>query len=208
MNFVNETLDWIGRAICLLIPVFGLLVLQQLPSSELTDLALSSGHWWTLWSGHLLHYTMDHFIWDALMFVVFACLLWPVERWRMWLWLGIAAPFISIFVFWVEPALQEYRGVSALDTMLCVRFFVGFLRSDCRGERWLLGALPLFGITLKIGYEWIFGQALFVSDLGAGVVPLASAHFAGLIFGLLWGAFRFYACISIISKCTSSNGSH
>lgn len=187
MNFVNQTLCRLGCSLSLLVPLLGLLVLQPFPSSELTDVALSSGHWWTLWSGHLLHYTMDHFIWDALMFAVFACLLWPVERWRMWLWLGLAPPIISVFVFWVEPGLQEYRGLSALDTMLCVRFFVGFLGSDSRWEHWLLGALPLFGLALKIGYEWFAGQTLFVSDLGAGVVPLASAHFAGLVLGLLWG---------------------
>ena len=188
----NKFLDWVGRSLCLLIPLFGLLVFQQIPESALTDLALSSGHWWTLWSGHLLHYTMDHFIWDALMFAVFAYLLWSKERWHIWLWLGLAAPIISIFVFWVEPTLQEYRGLSALDTMLCVRFFIEFLRCGSKWERWLFGVLPLCGLTLKIGYEWISGQALFVGDLGEGVVPLASAHFAGLILGLLWGTTRFY----------------
>lgn len=186
----NQTFDWLRRSLCLVLPFFGLLVLQQMPGSELTGMALSSGHWWTLWSGHLLHYTMDHFIWDAVMFVVFSSLLWPVERWRMWLWLVLAAPIISIFVFSVEPGLREYRGLSALDTMLCVRFFCGFLRSDTNWERWLLGALPLFGLSLKIGYEWMFGQTLFVSDLGEGIVPLVSAHFAGLVIGLVWGVLR------------------
>ena len=149
------------------------------------------------------------------MFVMFSCLLWPMERWRMWLWLVVAAPIISIFVFSVEPTLQEYRGLSALDTMLCVRFFVELLRSDARWERWLFGALPLFGLSLKIGYEFMTSQALFVSDLGVGVVPLPSAHLAGLLFGLLWGFLPLlkqsgcgYACSSTISRCTSSKGSH
>lgn len=71
--------------------------------------------------------------------------------------------------------------------MLCVRFFVGFVRSDSRWEHWLLGVVPLFELTLKISYERLAGQTLFVSDLGEGIVLLASAHFAGLVLGLLWG---------------------
>lgn len=181
-----KVLDWVGCALCVLIPLVGLLVLQQLPAAELTVDALASGRWFTLWSGHLLHYTMDHFIWDALMFVLFSALLWRDEGWRMWLWLLCAAPVISLFVFWVEPGLYEYRGLSALDTMLCVRFFVAFIRSNSKWVRWLFGALPLLGLTAKIGYELIAGQTVFVSDLGVGVVPLPSAHFAGLVFGLLW----------------------
>jgi rhomboid family GlyGly-CTERM serine protease len=186
----KQLLDWVGRSLCLLLPVIGLLVLQGMPASALTVDAIASGRWLTLWSGHLLHYTMDHFMWDALMFVVFTCLLWPKERWGMWLWLVVAAPVISILVFLVEPGLQEYRGLSALDTMLYVRFCIGLLRSASKWDRWLFGALPVFGLTLKIGYEWMTEQALFVTDLGAGVVPLPSAHLAGLVLGLLWGITR------------------
>ena len=186
----NKTFDWIGRSLCLLAPIMGLLVLQQMPASALTCDAILSGQWWTLWSGHLLHYTMDHFVWDALMFVMFACLLWSKERWCMWLWLVVAAPIISIFVFSVEPGLQEYRGLSALDTMLCVRFFLEFLKRGSLWGRWVLGVLPLFGLSLKIGYELMTDRALFVADLGAGVVPLPSAHLGGLVLGLLWGLTR------------------
>ncbi len=194
----NKRSNWIGLSFCLLTPLIGLFVLQQMPGSELTVDAIASGRWLTLWSGHCLHYTMNHFILDALMFVVFACLLWPQERWRVWLWLAAAAPVISIFVFSVEPVLLEYRGLSALDTMLYVRFCMGLLRSDSKWDRWLFGALPLFGLTLKIGYELMAGQALFVADLGAGVVPLPSAHLAGLVLGVLWGI------TSIAQRCPNA----
>ena len=50
----------------------------------------------------------------------------------------------------------------------------------------MFGVLPFLGLSVKIVYECISGQAFFVSDLGVGVVPLPLAHFAGLMLGSLW----------------------
>jgi hypothetical protein len=135
-----------------------------------------------------MHYGFEHFIWDALMFVSFALLLWKEERWRLWLWVLVAAPVIALIVFAVHPALTEYRGLSALDTMLFVRYFLGsgvVLRS---WQRWWFAVLPLVGLAAKIIFEFLSGSALFVGELGPGVVPLPSAHLAGAFIGFIWFA--------------------
>ena len=176
-----------GWLACVLLPFVGLFVLQPIESCALTEDALAAHQWHTLWTGHLLHYTAEHFMWDALMFVVFAGLLWKQEGAGLWVWMLLAAPLISIFVFWVEPGLQEYRGLSALDTMLFARYCLGLCRGRGAVDRWLFGVLPLVGVALKIGYEFWSGATLFVCDLGAGVVPLPSAHLAGLVLGFVWG---------------------
>lgn len=49
--------------------------------------------------------------------------------------------------------------------------------------------MPLLALSAKICYELSTGGALFVSNLGEGVVLLPSAHLAGLATGVLW----FYA---------------
>lgn len=180
-----------GWLLCGLLPFLAWFGLQPLEGLRLTDAARADGAWHTLWTGHLLHYGFEHFIWDALMFVSFALLLWQEERWRLWLWMLLAAPIISTVVFIVHPALTEYRGLSALDTMLFVRYFLG---SFCRLRGWqrrCFAVLPLVGLVAKILLELFFGSALFVGDLGPGVVPLPSAHLAGAFFGLLWFASRW-----------------
>jgi len=175
-----------GWLFCILIPVVSGCFLQGQPWAMLTTQALAENQLHTLWTGHLLHYTLEHYVWDALMFVGFACLLWREERGRLWLWLFLAAPLISIVVFRVDPGLSEYRGLSALDSMLFTRYCLGIAVFSKGWDRWLFGCLPLAALTGKIIYELTAGTALFVSDLGPGVVPLPSAHIAGMLLGCIW----------------------
>lgn len=175
-----------GLCLLWLLPLFGWFGLQGLDEARLTAETWTAGNWHALWTGHLLHYTLEHYLWDALMFVVFAGLLWREERWRLWLWLFHTAPFISFWVFAVEPQITEYRGLSALDTMLFTRFCLGVSVSNQGWDRWLFGWLPLAGLFSKIIYELTTGSAIFVADLGEGVVPLPSAHLAGLVVGVMW----------------------
>lgn len=153
---------------------------------RLTDGALASGAWHTLWTGHLMHYGFEHFLWDALIFASFSLLLWKEERWRLWAWLLISPPILSLVVFTVHPALTEYRGLSAVDTMLFARYFLGSFRVLGGWQRWAFAALPLVALLAKIGFEFATGNALFVGGMGPGVVPLPSAHAAGALLGLLW----------------------
>ncbi|HKK19310.1 MAG TPA: hypothetical protein VJ952_11570 [Opitutales bacterium] len=175
---------------CVLLPVFAWLFLQPSEVFRLTGEAWANGSWHALWTGHLLHYGGEHFVWDALMFVSFAVLLWKEERWSLWIWMLIAAPVISVGVFLVHPALSEYRGLSALDTMLYVRYFLGGLTALKGGQRFCFALLPLVALATKIIFELITGSALFVGGMGEGVVPLPSAHLAGAMIGLLWFGWR------------------
>ena len=188
-----------------LLPLVAWFGLQDLAGLRLTEAAWATGQWHGLWTGHLLHYGFEHFAWDALMFIVFAGLLWKEERWRLWLWLFLAAPLISLSVFWVHPALSEYRGLSALDTMLYVRYFLGALCVLSGWRRWIFALLPLLGLIAKIIAEYVSGAAFFVGDLGPGVVPLPSAHLVGSVLGLLWFLSAALARL-LTSPCEPYNG--
>lgn len=183
------SLDARGFSLSMLLSILGIFTLagvQDVESFRLMAGSWESGNWLPLWTGHLLHYTFEHFLWDTVMFVVFTFLLWREERWRIALWMIIAAPLISMFVFSVHPQLSEYRGLSALDSMLFTRFFVSLFSNTKGWDRWLFGGLPLVALAGKIGLEFYGGGALFVSDLGPGVVPLPSAHLVGMTFGVIW----------------------
>lgn len=180
-----------GAAFCLVLPLLGWFYLQALPGFRLTDTAWVDGAWHTLWTGHLLHYGLEHFAWDAIMFSSFALLLWKDEGWRLWCWMALAAPIISLAVFAWHLELGEYRGLSALDTMLFVRYCLGSIRRLAGWQLWCGALLPLLALTVKISYEFYFGRCWFVSDMGPGVVPLPSAHLVGALIGILWFGWSF-----------------
>lgn len=177
-----------GPLFCVLLPLLAWFCLQPMEGVHLTKAAWTNGSWHTLWTGHLMHYGIEHFVWDALMFISFALLLWKETRWRLWAWLFVAAPLISLAVFTLHPELSEYRGLSALDTMLFTRYCLGSLRVLDGWQRWCFAVLPLIALAAKIAFEFTAGSTLFVGDMGPGVVPLPSAHVAGALMGLLWSA--------------------
>lgn len=178
--------DFLGRVLCVLAPVLAYVGMQGVDNFRLTDQSLADGALHTLWTGHFLHFTFEHFCWDAVMFTALALLLWREERWRLWAWLLLAAPLISVLLFITDPQLSEYRGLSALDSMLYARLCGGLCLEKTRWQRWVFGILPLIGFLGKTIYEHLSGDILFVSDLGTGVVALPLAHLFGFLWGGLW----------------------
>jgi len=153
--------------------------------------SLALNHWWTLWTGHFLHFTAAHAFWDWTVF--FVC-LWMLRRGGIHLVLAVLAmlPLLSIGLFLWRPDLWEYRGLSGIDTVLYVRIAVGFLAGE-RGStplaRILGGVLPLLGLIAKILYEFLRGGTLFSGDLGAGNEAVPEVHLIGLALGVIWGGF-------------------
>ena len=191
--------DWIGRALCVLLPLFAYLCWQDVDYLRLSPESLAEGAWHSLWSAHFLHFTWEHFLWDAVMFTILSLVLWREEGWRLWGWLMLSAPVISILLFAYDPHLAEYRGLSALDSLLYARVCWGLYMDSTKCARYLFGLLPLLGFLGKVLFELLTGTTLFVSDLGPGVVPLPMAHLLGFLGGSLWalcsyrGARKFQA---------------
>jgi hypothetical protein len=186
LSVPSQLSDWIGRALCLLLPALSYLWLQNVDSLRLTPSSLASGAWHTLWTGHFLHFTWEHFIWDAVMFAALSLILWREEGWRLWGWLMLSAPVISILLFVLDPKLSEYRGLSALDSLLYARVCWGLCVENVKWQRCVFGVLPLLGFLGKVLFALATGTPLFVSDLGPGVVALPMAHLLGFLAGSLW----------------------
>lgn len=182
--------DFFGYLSCLLIPALAFFCLHLMDGLRLTAESFHDGAFYQLWTGHLLHFTFDHFMWDALMFASLALLLWREETWRLWIWLFLAAPLISLALFYFDSGLTEYRGLSALDSVLYARVCWGLCQGNVSWQRWVFGVLPLAGFFGKIVFELITGTTVFVSDLGLGVEPLPLAHLFGFVLGSLWALVR------------------
>jgi len=137
-----------------------------------------AGQAWRLWTGHLVHYSASHLLWDLAVFL--AAGLWlekiaaPLARW----FYVLAPPAISGALLVGEPALERYAGLSGLAAGLLVLLALVQLRPGTNEPRWFwISVLALVGV--KVVLETTTRTPLLARfDSGVTVVPLA--HLAGI----------------------------
>ncbi len=151
--------------------------------------AVFQGAYWQLLTGHLTHWSFDHLIWDLAMFGILGVLVEARSR-KAWIRLNlISALAVSLSVIFIQAELEFYRGLSGLDMALAGYWFVVMFQ-DCRlkgrsNESWMWGA-ALVLLFSKALFEIVLGNALFVSNLGDGVVNVPLAHLAGAAVGVVF----------------------
>ncbi|WP_236250487.1 rhombosortase [Microbulbifer sp. ALW1] len=155
--------------------------------------AISSGQWWRLLSGHLVHTNMAHLLLN--MAGVFA--LWLLFGRSALLgsghsvlkYLGLVA-LLALLIsggLWLWfPDVDNYYGISGVLHGL---FCFGAI-SELSQRRWS-GALLLAGCVGKVAWEWIAGPSASTGALIQAEVAVSS-HLLGAIWGsviaaLLWG---------------------
>ncbi len=143
--------------------------------------AVAAGEVWRLWTGHLVHWSSDHLLWDGLTFLVLAWLLARLaSRGLLWL-LAVGAPLTSAGVLLLQPRLQLYGGLSGLDVALWMAVcLVVVRRSQDRPTR-VAAAIALLGGAAKVATEIATGHAVLV---GGGVTLVPAAHVVGGLVGL------------------------
>lgn len=148
--------------------------------------AIAAGQWWRLVAGHLTHWNANHLLWDGLMFAALGGLLERTSR-RRFVGLCLSSALaISLAIWWLYPDLATYRGLSGVDTALFVCLAGDLLAGACRERRWRAATVPgglLAGLALKLGYESMTGQTLFVDSADAGFTVIVAAHVVGALVG-------------------------
>ena len=77
--------------------------------------AVARGEWWRIWTGHLVHFGWPHFVADAGLFLILGRLLeWEHPR-LTWIALLLMPVVISASVYWFDPAMTRYGGLSAVN---------------------------------------------------------------------------------------------
>ena len=141
--------------------------------------ALWTGEWWRLFTGHLVHFTPRHLIYDLAVVLVAGLLAEthsPRETRRLYL---LSGPGISIILIAAEPQMQVYGGLSGVATGLAV--FACLSRIETRGAiRWLARGTLLL-IALKLGWELTAGASLFFAREDRAFVPVPMSHLAGAV---------------------------
>ena len=101
--------------------------------------------------------------------------------------IGIAAVSISVALWVWCPNLETYRGLSGVDTALFTLLATELLIQGLRDQRYLLTGMVLLctvGLTAKMGYELVTGNALFVDSAAAGFETITLAHVVGAVVGM------------------------
>lgn len=142
--------------------------------------AFEGGQDWRLFTGHLVHGTWQHFLFDV---GAAALLLLFLRPRRFLLWLLLLPPFVGLGVLALHPDMTSYGGLSGVLHGLMVVVAVDLIRRWDGAER-ALACLALVATLGKALYEGLSGQSVFTDGIPMGGVTVHTAHLLGAIGGL------------------------
>jgi rhomboid family GlyGly-CTERM serine protease len=148
--------------------------------------AIAQGEFWRAITGNFVHWSVDHLLWDVLMFVILGAMIEFRSRRVFAAITALSAAAVSATV-WMATPLATYRGLSGIDSALFVLLAAWFWLEARQGRGTLPEIIPvvlLLGFLGKIGYEIVTGQTYFVDSTAGGFIPLPQVHLAGAAAGL------------------------
>jgi rhomboid family GlyGly-CTERM serine protease len=142
----------------------------------------AAGEWWRWVTAHLAHFDANHLAWDLGVFLVLGIWCEWQSRRRMATVLLAAAIVISATLWFAQPQLHIYRGLSGLDSALFGLAAATLLANAKRFAR-AVGAGAIAGFALKCAMEIATSATIFAS--GDGYAPVPLSHMVGLTVGTL-----------------------
>lgn len=145
---------------------------------------ISHGEVWRLWTGHWVHFGWPHFIADTGLFVILG---WMLERRfrRVALTALVLMPlFISLVIFFFDPQMERYAGLSALNLGLLL--FLALQGWQRNWRDWFWPAVLAIYVG-EVIFETVSGGT------GGGMIAFddptvhvaTSAHLASAIYALV-----------------------
>ncbi len=158
-------------------------------------MAIDSGEYWRLASGHFVHLGTSHFLLNAAGLALVWFLTGRFLDWSQWVLAMVFAMVVIDLGLWhLNPSLQWYVGLSGvLHGLLATGIVAGLARE--RRELQLLAIL----LVVKIAWEQLVGP-LPGSETSSGGPVVVDAHLYGIVAGGvagLVGRIRVRASASI-----------
>jgi rhomboid family GlyGly-CTERM serine protease len=146
--------------------------------------AIAGGAWWRIWTGHLVHFGWPHFIADAGLLVILGWLL--DERHPVFgrLALAMMPAFVSAVLYWCDPAMLRYGGLSAVNLGLLLYLALQGWRRDWSDWFWPAVLLIYIGEVIFEIVQGGRGGGLIRFD-DPSVRVATSAHVASAGYALL-----------------------
>lgn len=154
---------------------------------QLERTAIAAGEFWRLITGHLTHWTASHLGWDLAAFALLGTLIERRSRRLLVATLATSALAISAAVWFFEPDLATYRGLSGVDSALFATWAMLVVRQAIHAHRrrtalWI--GIASVGFAAKTVVESLADATVFVAAHPL-FVPVPLAHVAGAVAGLL-----------------------
>ena len=155
--------------------------------------AVTRGELWRLATGSLAHWSFGHLAWDLAAFIALgvACVR-RCPRAAAWT-LACGSLAIGAAVWFWQPHLSTYRGMSGLDAALFALLAVDLLMGTTLHAVRAACAAVLLCFLAKLDFELMSGRSFFVDSAAAGFVPVPLAHAVGAAVGGVIAVFASQA---------------
>lgn len=150
--------------------------------------ALAHGELWRVWTCNLVHFGWPHFIADGGLLLIVGFTLGREFPRDSWLGFVLMPPAIAAVLYWCDPAMARYAGLSAVNLGLLLLLAARGWRGDLRD--WFWPAIVVIYVV-ELGYEiWKGGHGGgFIEFDDPGVKVATSAHLAAVGYALVaWAA--------------------
>ncbi len=193
MKFPSRHFTWRGRgptnrsvscSLALVLPAAAILAWPSLACElEYNRSAIANGELWRIATCQWTHWSLNHFLWDALVFLSLGTLCERYSRRGFAVCIVASAVLIPLAVWLWLPGMLQFRGLSGIDSALFVLLTVQL--AGTKGRSMAAVAICLLGaFVLKTYFEIAFNDTIFVDSHGA-FVPVPLAHAVGGAVGLL-----------------------
>ena len=145
--------------------------------------ALATGEVWRLWSAHLAHFSVSHWLLDAMVFALLAMALRRAGESSLGRVLCLGGAALSVSLLCWDTELARYGGLSGLNALLLGRLVVLWFQAGGRQRVFGLALLALAVGKFALDSAGLGG--LSVEFDSAAVVPSHLSHWLGLSWGLV-----------------------
>jgi rhomboid family GlyGly-CTERM serine protease len=161
--------------------VFGSAAIQSLLIYDRN--AIAHGELWRLVTGNFTHFSTTHLVCDLAAFLIVGTII-EVRGYRYFSTLCLsAATLIGVVLYFAEPAMHYYAGLSGVASAAVVYLCLHGL-TEKGTWHWLCAAV-LFGLSAKIGIELALGKSLLFDIGKQEFVPVPLSHLVGASTALL-----------------------
>jgi rhomboid family GlyGly-CTERM serine protease len=155
---------------------------------------LAAGQLWRLWTGHLIHFGWQHLAADLAVFLTAGIWIEVIAPRTTRAFLALTPAATSGLLFFADPQLTFYGGLSGIAVGLLVLLALVQLRRDIAAPRWLWPAV-LALVVGKVALE-AFTNTPLVSDFAADIKVSSLAHLGGIACALAAWPFAHREAVS------------